>query len=182
MKARTTILTTVTLIGILLAGCGAKQNQISRIDIETAKSAAVEAAGISADKVDFHSVELDRRNGIEYYDVDFYANGQEYEYDIDALTGTVIGAKAPETEKTLVVSQNNNTSKGNEITEAEAKKIALEQVPGAKDEDIREFKIDYDDGKLEYEGSIYYNELEYEFEIDGYSGAIRSWEVESIYD
>ena len=25
-------------------------------------------------------------------------------------------------------------------------------------------------------------EMEYEFEIDGYSGAIRSWESESIYD
>jgi uncharacterized membrane protein YkoI len=69
-----------------------------------------------------------------------------------------------------------------EISEAEAKKIALAQVPGAKESDIRGFEVDYDDGRLEYEGSIYFNEMEYEFEIDGFSGAIRSWEVESIYD
>lgn len=36
-----------------------------------------------------------------------------------------------------------------------------------------------DDGRLEYEGTIYYNGVEYEFSIDGYSGAIRSWEVDS---
>lgn len=197
MKGRTIILTALTLTGILLTGCAANQAKINRIDIETAKSAAIEAAGVSAGEVDFHSVELDRRNGIEYYDVDFYANGQEYEYDIDAFAGTVIGSKAPEADKPLtdsgkktvepsvnnnVASDSNNQAEGNEITEAEAKKIALEQVPGAEESDIRQFKIDYDDGKLEYEGSIYYNELEYEFEIDGYSGAIRSWEVESIYD
>ena len=68
------------------------------------------------------------------------------------------------------------------LSAAEAKKIALAQVPGAKESDIREFEVDYDDGRLEYEGTIYYGELEYEFEIDGYSGAIRSWEAESIYD
>ena len=35
---------------------------------------------------------------------------------------------------------------------------------------------------LENSGSGRYKRIEYEFEIDGYSGAIRSWEVESIYD
>ena len=75
-----------------------------------------------------------------------------------------------------------NVSTSSELSEADAKKIALEQVPGAKESDIREFEADYDDGRFEYEGSIWYNEIEYEFEIDGYSGEIRSWEEESIYD
>ena len=71
------------------------------------------------------------------------------------------------------------------ITDAafdQAKQIALAQVPGASTGDIREFEVDHDDGRLEYEGTILYGEMEYEFEIDGYSGAIRSWEVESIHD
>ncbi|MBP3486562.1 MAG: PepSY domain-containing protein, partial [Oscillospiraceae bacterium] len=59
---------------------------------------------------------------------------------------------------------------------------ALAQVPGATVDNIREFGVDYDDGRLEYEGKIYYDHMEYEFEIDGYSGAIRSWDVESVYD
>ena len=196
MKKRTSILTALTLTGILLTGCttASAATQLSRIDLDTAKAAAIKAAGFSEADVTFLSGELDRRNGIEYYDIDFNADGKEYDYDIDALTGMVIGSETPErAEKETPAkevpkkeAQKKETSVKTEdstkLTETDAKKIALEQVPGAKESDIREFEVDYDDGRLEYEGSIHYEELEYEFEIDGYSGAIRSWEVESIYD
>ena len=188
MKKRTAILTALTLTGLLFTGCGASSAQVSRIDLETAKAAALEAAGVTAEEASFLSAELDRRNGIEYYDIDFSAGGKEYDYDIDALTGTVIGSELPETtEKAAKVSPSADEKviskdNGEEISEAEAKEIALAQVPGASESDIREFEVDYDDGRLEYEGSIHYDQMEYEFEIDGYSGAIRSWDVESIYD
>ena len=201
MKKRTTILTALTLTGILLTGCATGTTQISRIDLDAAKAAAVEAAGLTESDVTFHSAELDRRNGIEYYDIDFVADGKEYDYDIDALTGTVIGSESPENtkkasdlkpeetaakeipaEEAPVKSEDSKSEDSAKISEEEAKKIALAQVPGAKESDIRGFEIDYDDGRLEYEGSIYFEEMEYEFEIDGYSGAIRSWEAESVYD
>ena len=203
MKKRTMILTALTLTGLLLAGCAASPTQVSRIDLETAKATAIEAAGFTSEEVSFLSAELDKRNGIEYYDIDFRADGKEYDYDIDALTGMVIGSESPEVAKksadavplkatevpvaelTAKLEENvpnNAETTSKEISDAEAKKIALAQVPGAKESDIREFEVDYDDGRLEYEGTIYYGELEYEFEIDGYSGASRSWEVESIYD
>lgn len=203
MKKRTIILTALTLTGLLLAGCAASPTQVSRIDLETAKAAAIEAAGFTAEEVSFLSAELDKRNGIEYYDIDFRADGKEYDYDVDALTGMIIGSESPEvakksadavplkatkvpveelTAKLEENTPNNADTTSREISESEAKKIALAQVPEAKESDIREFEVDYDDGRLEYEGSIYYGEMEYEFEIDGYSGAIRSWEVESIYD
>ena len=192
MKKRTTILTALTLTGILFTGCAAGTTQISRIDLDAAKAAAIEAAGFSEADVTFVSTELDRRNGIEFYDIDFHANGKEYDYDIDAFTGTVIGSETPEradkddkvppVKDTPENTASSKTENSVEISESEAKKIALAQVPGAKESDIRGFEIDYDDGRLEYEGSIYFEEMEYEFEIDGYSGAIRSWEAESIYD
>ena len=138
MKKRTIILTALTLTGLLLAGCAASPTQVSRIDLETAKAAAIETA----------------------------------ETPVEEPTAKL------ETNEKKDASANSST----EISDEEAKKIALAQVPGAKESDIREFEVDYDDGRLEYEGTIYYGELEYEFEIDGYSGAIRSWEVESIYD
>lgn len=192
MKKRTTILTALTLTGILFTGCAAGTTQISRIDLDAAKAAAIKAAGFSEADVTFVSAELDRRNGIEFYDIDFHANGKEYDYDIDAFTGTVIGSETPEradkddkvppVKDTPENTASSKTENSVEISESEAKKIALTQVPGAKESDIRGFEIDYDDGRLEYEGSIYFEEMEYEFEIDGYSGAIRSWEAESIYD
>lgn len=36
--------------------------------------------------------------------------------------------------------------------------------------------------KLVYEGKVVFNGMEYEFEVDGYSGTIRSWEVEPVDD
>lgn len=38
------------------------------------------------------------------------------------------------------------------------------------------------DGYVLYEGKFFYNELEYEFEIDAQTGRILEWDVESIYD
>ena len=64
------------------------------------------------------------------------------------------------------------------ITEEEAKALVLKQVPGATEQDILEFTTDYDDGRLEYEGKLFYNATVYEFTVDGYSGTIREWEAE----
>lgn len=77
-------------------------------------------------------------------------------------------------------SQNNNTE-ASMISEDEAKQIALAKVEGATEQDIRKFKSEYDNGRLEYEGKIYYDSQEYEFEIDGYTGEILEWDVETIY-
>lgn len=54
-------------------------------------------------------------------------------------------------------------------------------MEGASEKDLRIHK-DVDDGKDIYEGSIVYNEREYEFEIDAVSGDVLEWDSESIYD
>ena len=43
-------------------------------------------------------------------------------------------------------------------------------------------KADYDDGHTVYEGKFYYNNMEYEFEVDADLGTVTEWDVESIYD
>ena len=191
MKKKTRILTTITFVGLLLAGCAASAAQVDRIDLDKAKTIATEAAGVSDAEVRFNSVELDRRNGVEYYDVDFVADGVEYEYDIDALTGQVISYQIENERKeqkpqSVPVPEENQVPavepQSAAITEEEAKNVALSQVPGSDESHIVKFRTDYDDGRLEYEGTIIFEEMEYEFEIDGYSGAIRDWDAESIYD
>lgn len=74
------------------------------------------------------------------------------------------------------------TAPSNTISETQAKEIALSRVPGATTQDIRRFEPDYDDGRLRYEGQIYYGQKEYEFEINGYNGAIIEWDVDPIYE
>ena len=112
---------------------------------------------------------------MEFYTSDY----KEYDYEIDASTGEVVsydfdaeGYAPPAT----------GNGQSGTITADQAKEKALSQVPGATVSDIWEFETDYDDGRLQYEGKIYYNGMEYEFEIDGYSGAIRSWDAESMFD
>ena len=58
------------------------------------------------------------------------------------------------------------------------KAIALAKVAGATEADIYGLESEYDDGRLEYEGSIYFGGYEYEFEIDAATGNILAWEID----
>lgn len=70
------------------------------------------------------------------------------------------------------------TAAPEDIGEAKARAIALERVPGATDNDIISFEKDIDDGYAEYEGEIFYDGTEYEFEISASDGSILSWEID----
>ncbi|MDO4553391.1 MAG: PepSY domain-containing protein [Bacillota bacterium] len=286
---RISVMFTLMLAVLLFAGCQQQEAQMSYIGAEQAKVLAMEAVGIPETQIESSAVDLSSRDGLDYYTVDLVASGQEYHYDIDALTGVVIAAQTPTvaesgqttgsaaqfSQPTVVSTQTSSStgttntgtststsssmitaedakakalahaglttadvtfvkskldyddgrqtydvefytadykeydyeidpytgdvlsfdydaeyysapaadsSSATTITEARAKELALAQVPGATASNIVEFKADYDDGRMEYEGTIVYNNMEYEFEIDAYSGAFRSWEVESIYD
>ncbi len=147
------------------------------ISVDRAKELAIAHAGLSSDQVSFIKGELDRDDGYTVYDIEFYSTDYtEYDYEVDAYTGDIVSFDYDIENYTPPTSGSNK-----EITAEEAKNIAISQVPGSTTSDIYEFEVDYDDGRLEYEGKIYYGNMEYEFEIDGYSGAIRSWEAESIH-
>ncbi len=142
-----------------------------------AQETALNHAGLKSDEVKIIKTKLDWDDGIQKYEVEFYSsNNKEYDYEINAVTGEIISYDY-DAEYSFQAQTNNS-----EISADEAKNIALSQVPGASADNIYDFEVDYDDGRLEYEGKIIYSETEYEFSIDGYSGAIRSWEAESIYD
>ena len=246
------------LLALTLAACGKDASQAEFIGLDAAKSIALENAGVTQADAQFSTTGLDRRDGTDFYAVDFTANGQSYEYDIDAITGAIItgpaaaapGSAAPEAspspsvgpegvtadqakeialshagltadQATFIRAQLDRddgrqvydveffTADGKEydyeidaatgevlsydydaerqaaaasgtasITEAEAKALVLAQVPGAAEENFLEFKTDYDDGRLEYEGELFYDGMKYEFTVDGYSGTIREWESE----
>ena len=60
---------------------------------ETAIKAALAHAKLNESDVRRLKCELDREDGVMVYEVDFKKDGFEYDYDIDAKTGTVIKAK-----------------------------------------------------------------------------------------
>jgi uncharacterized membrane protein YkoI len=57
---------------------------------EEAENAALTHAGLSSADVSFLRSHLDRDDGRTLYEVSFYYNFTEYEYDIDAVTGNIL--------------------------------------------------------------------------------------------
>ena len=151
------------------------------ISTEQAQQIALSHAGLSSSQVSFIRSKLDWDDGRRVYEVEFYntSNYTEYDYEIDASSGDILSYDH-EAEYYQRPSTGTGSSGGSAaISTEQAKQIALARVPGATDIRIH---LDRDDGRLEYEGSIYYGSWEYEFTIDATTGAIREWERDSIYD
>ena len=148
------------------------------LSAEDAKAAALAHAGLTSGQVTFVKSKLEYEGRRQVYDVEFHTQDyREYDYEIDAYTGEIVSFDYDAEHYTPP-----SSGSGSAITAEDAEALALAQVPGASSSDIKKFETDYDDGRLEYEGKILYDGMEYEFEIDAYSGAFRSWEAEPIHD
>lgn len=152
-----------------------------QITLEQAKETALKHAGLKADAVTFVKAEQDYENGKLVYEVEFVTNDGgkvvEYDYEIDAATGSVVSYDYD--------AENYVSAKGAttvSVDEATAKQTVLNKVPGATAANIYEWKLDFDDGRWEYDGKIVYNLMEYDFTVDASSGAVTEWDVESIFD
>lgn len=66
------------------------QTQSDKISEKKAKEIALQHAQLSESQVTALFVELDYDDGVLRYEVDFRSGGYEYDYDIDAATGTIM--------------------------------------------------------------------------------------------
>lgn len=148
------------------------------IGADKAKSIALAHAGLSEGEVDFLYAQPDRENGRQVYDVEFYAGGREYDYEILAADGTILGYDydAEREWNTPTVSSSSSGTSGSYIGTEKAKSIVTSRagVSGT----FRELKLDWDDGRAVYEGEMRSGRTEYEFEIDAVSGAILDWDMD----
>ena len=143
------------------------------VDEAKAQEIALAHAGIKAADATITKSKLDYDDGRQVYELEWYANGAKYDYEIDAATGEIVSSGYEA--KTVV-----GTGSSVTVSEADAKKTALSRVSGATEKDIYEWKLDYDDGRSEYEGKIIYGGTEYEFTIDATSGTVTEWDAESL--
>lgn len=62
------------------------------IGTDAAKAVALKHAAVSADQADFTKVKLDRnrKRGTAKYELDFFANGKKYEYEIGASSSEIL--------------------------------------------------------------------------------------------
>ena len=144
------------------------------VDEAKAQEIALAHAGVSAADATITKSKLDYDDGRQVYEIEWYANGAKYDYEIAVATGEIVNSGYEA--KTVV-----GTGSSATVSEATAKQTALARVSGATEADIYEWKLDYDDGRPEYEGKIIYGGSEYEFTIDATAGTITEWDAEVIH-
>ena len=161
------------------------------IGADKAKQIALADVGVSEDKVVMEKVELDYEFRKMIYEVEFVYDGSEYEYVIDATSGEIIYVDIENERKyssnyTPPASNSNSSSStttnnnSNLIGEAKAKAIALANA-GVSESQISNYHIEreYDDGVTKYEIEFYVGNVEYEYDINAYSGTILKAETET---
>ena len=84
---RTVVLTTADRS----ASQGSSTSSASYIGAEKAKSIALQDAGVSASSAAGMRAQLDWDDGRAQYEVEFYSGSTEYDYEIDAVTGAILG-------------------------------------------------------------------------------------------
>ena len=117
-----------------------------------------------------YKIELERDDGRVSYEGEARKGNVEYEFDIDAYTGTILSW---ETEQKGVGTTQSDSVIGLE----KAKSIVLSKLPDGK---IVEIELDYDDGRKIYEGEARKGNMEYDFEMDASTGTLLKWEAERI--
>ena len=190
------ILSIIIIINMSLVGCNnstANRNN-ERITVEEAKEIALNNANLTSDKVSFIRTEFDSDNGTEKYDIEFNYGNREYDYEINAINGSIIAYDEyiedyninnnKGANNTTENQQQNNSNQNQqpiggatEITIEEAKQIALNHANLTSDKvSFIRSELDVDDGIKKYEIEFNYNNKEYSYEIDSVTGNILSYE------
>lgn len=140
------------------------------IGTEVAKNAALTHAGLTADQVTVSKVDFDVEDGRMVYEVEFWADNVEYEYDVDATTGEIV--KHHTERYTAAAGQNGS------VDQAAAKAAALAAFGLSEDQAEGIVVIpSYDDGRFVYKVKFWAGSTEYFCAVDG-SGQILKSEKE----
>lgn len=161
------------------------------------KAAAFKHAGVNAGEVFDCTCELEYENGLAVYEIDFKANGYEYDYDINALTGEIVKhckdvddddhhhhTQATTAAPTAAAQEPNPTvpsgSEASYIGLSAAKAAAIAHA-GVNAEHVRdcECEFDWEKGVAVYEVSFDCDGFDYDYEIDAVSGAVLRSEKEA---
>lgn len=160
--------------GTAASGSSSTGSTGSTADIGEAKarSVALNHAGISESDTSYIYAKKDWDDGRSVYDVEFWADGKEYDYEILASDGTILSY---DYDAEYQWSGSSSTS-GDTISTEKVKSIVTDRagVSGT----FRELKLERDDGRIVYEGEMRSGRTDYEFTIDAYTGAVLEWDTD----
>ena len=150
------------------------------ISRESAKNAALTAAGVSLNQATAIEIEYDADDDFgQVYEVEFKANGYKYSYDIDANNGSVLKSK-----RKLLKIKKPVRNYAQYITSESAKQAALNHAGlNAGRVTFTKAKLTTDDGVKVYDIEFRTATAEYEYEINAKTGKVVEFSVEPIdYD
>ncbi|MCI9156979.1 MAG: hypothetical protein HFF44_08610 [Lawsonibacter sp.] len=167
---------------------GAAVSSDQDVGEEAAKQAALNNAGLSAADVTNWKVEREWDDGRLEYELEFWCGTTEYDCTVDGYTGSVLkcgidhhGNSSSGHHSDSHHSQTStNTSAASDIGQEAAKAAALTHA-GVSESQTTKMKVerDWDDGRLEYDVDFRVDRTEYEYTIDGATGAILEYELDT---
>lgn len=157
--------------------------QSGQVTLDTAKAAALADAGVAETDVTFTKTQLDRDDGIDVYDVEFYTAEAKYEYEINAATGVIVDKDVERFNRASAqpsAAAGTSEGAGSYIGVDRAKEAALTHA-GLSESDVvfTKAQFDWDDGMPEYEVEFYKGRVEYEYTIDAFTGAVLEYDYDS---
>lgn len=151
-----------------------------KLSAEEAENIALNHAGVKRSDARFDRTEFDKDDGVTEYEIEFHADGWEYDYEIHAETGDIRSSnKEKEHDRSTAVTEPVQSAESKRLTAEEAENIALNHA-GVKRSDARfdRTEFDKDDGVPEYEIEFRVGRWEYSYEIHAENGKILSSEKE----
>ncbi len=148
------------------------------IGADAAKEAALNHAGLDAAPIAQFACEMDYEHSRMVYEIEFTCGGLEYDYDIDALTGEVLGCKT-ETDDHDHDGEHTSADPA-AIDHSAAINAALSHagIAATNAADVK-CELDNDDGRPVYEIEFTCGGLEYDYEIDALTGAVLRCKTET---
>lgn len=171
----------------------------AELSAEEAENVALADAKLARDDVFLKRSEADRERGRLVWEVEFYHNGVEYEYDIDANTGEVVKRKTEKEDRPSVSPDPAPTPDpvpnpdpapnpdpkpeppvADELSADDALAVALADAGLSKDSVSRvRVEKDRDDGVWVYEVEFEKGRTEYEYEIRVSDGKILERDIDN---
>lgn len=140
---------------------------------EAAKQAAFAHAGVSADGVTVTKCKLDWDDGRQVYEIEFRADGVEYDYEIDASSCAVLKAGQEWGDHRHGGESAPRQQTGSFIGEEAAKSAALTHAGVSADgAGYIRCELDEDDGLWIYEVEFQAGNVEYDYKISASDGTV----------
>ncbi|MCD7944140.1 MAG: PepSY domain-containing protein, partial [Clostridia bacterium] len=179
------LLAGIGTVSVFAAGAIAENTSIGT---ENAQNFAFADAGVDPLDAENVTVKFDFEQGQFVYEVDFTANGTEYEYYIKASDGTVV-KKESEIVNAALANAGSETTGTDTTTNQTASYIGVDSAvtvalahAGLENDDVvfTKSKQDTDDGTVVYDIEFYTSEYEYDYEINATTGAIMSYSINAL--